>query len=86
MNERLIKLDDQNMATFLVILMQALFYTHLGNSLIHFDAFSATLLAKCVALLPVTCLLNAANATVISVVCYHSMKLAAKILMEKSCF
>lgn len=50
--ERLIKLDDQHMATFLVILMQALFYTHLGNSLVHFEAFSATLLAKCVAHFP----------------------------------
>lgn len=51
-NERLIKLDDQHMATFLVTLMQSMFYTHLGNSLIHFEAFSATLLAKCVAHLP----------------------------------
>lgn len=51
-NERLIKLDDQHMATFLVILMQALFYTHLGNALIRFEAFSAALLAECVAHLP----------------------------------
>ena len=50
--ERLIKLDDQHMVMFLVSLMQALFYTHLGNSLIHFEAFSAALLAKCVAHLP----------------------------------
>lgn len=50
--EQLIKLDNQHMVTFLVILMQALFYTHLGNSLIRFEAFSAALLADCVAHLP----------------------------------
>ncbi|MCV5631993.1 ankyrin repeat domain-containing protein, partial [Escherichia coli] len=30
---RLIKLDNRQMAMFLVILMQALFHTHLGNAL-----------------------------------------------------
>ncbi|AHE72586.1 hypothetical protein M942_04700 [Enterobacter ludwigii] len=51
-NEQLIKLDDRHMATFLVTLMQALFYTHLGSVLIHNFAFSAALLAKWVAPLP----------------------------------
>lgn len=51
-NERLIKLDDRHMETFLVTLMQALFYTHLGNALIHNFAFSAAQLAKWVAHLP----------------------------------
>lgn len=50
---RLIKLDGQHMPTFLLMLMQALFYTHLGNALVHREAFSAALLADCVAGLPV---------------------------------
>ncbi|HEB6949669.1 TPA: AAA family ATPase [Salmonella enterica subsp. enterica serovar Hvittingfoss] len=51
-SERLIKLDNQHMATFLVILMQALFYARLGNALIRAEAYSAALLADCVAHLP----------------------------------
>lgn len=40
------------MAMFLVILMQALFYTHLGNALVFSEAFSAARLAECVAHFP----------------------------------
>lgn len=49
---QLIKLDHQQMAMFLVILMQALFYTHLGRELAFFRAFSAVQLADYVAGLP----------------------------------
>lgn len=49
---RLVKLDNRQMAMFLVILMQALFYTHLGNALVFSEAFSAARLAECVAHFP----------------------------------
>lgn len=49
---RLIKLDNRQMAMFLVSLMQALFHTHLGNALAFSEAFSAARLAECVAHLP----------------------------------
>ncbi|WP_423826770.1 hypothetical protein, partial [Shigella sonnei] len=35
-------------AMFLVILMQALFHTHLGSALFFSEAFSAARLAECV--------------------------------------
>ena len=50
--ERLIKLDNRQMAMFLVLLMQALFFTHLGSALAFSEAFSAARLAECVAHLP----------------------------------
>lgn len=49
---RLIKLDNRQMAMFLVILMQALFHTHLGSALFFSEAFSAARLAECVVHLP----------------------------------
>ncbi len=49
---RLIKLDNRQMAMFLVLLMQALFHTHLGGALVFSEAFSAARLAECVAHLP----------------------------------
>lgn len=52
MDGRLIKLDNRQMAMFLVLLMQALFHTHLGGALVFSEAFSAARLAECVAHLP----------------------------------
>ena len=49
---RLIKLDNRQMAMFLVNLMQALFHSHLGSALAFSEAFSATRLAEYVAHLP----------------------------------
>ncbi|HHF9513972.1 TPA: hypothetical protein ACPTPS_004924, partial [Escherichia coli] len=49
---RLIKLDNRQMAMFLVLLMQALFHTHLGGALVFSEACSAARLAECVAHLP----------------------------------
>ena len=49
---RLIKLDNRQMSMFLVLLMQALFHTHLGGALVFSEAFSAARLAECVAHLP----------------------------------
>lgn len=53
---RLIKLDNRHMGAFLLQLMQALFYSHLGNALIRGGAFSAAMLAECVSELPETLL------------------------------